>query len=296
MGFSYKKKAVVWCLLRGFLSLGLLLSAAHLAYAQQDDTNQAENSLDLSTTDPAAPTGEDLVFWEQWNAYIAELIRDSLETPDPWEGWNRKVYAFNDVADRYALKPVAKGYRYITPDPVEIGISNVFANLFEIRTIANDLLQFKLLQAASDTGRFVINTTLGLVGIFDVATVIGLERHREDFGQTLGYWGVGSGPYLVLPLLGSNTVRDSFAMIPDSYLDLIPEEVDHVRTRNQLMVTRLISGRAALFTAEELITGDRYTFIRDAYLQRREFLVNDGAVEDSFGEEDFDESWGDDEF
>lgn len=291
--FKYRTPAIaVSRLSRRFLLIGLLLlGPANLTYSQPQDNTP----VDPSITGPVATAEEDLVFWEQWNAYIADLLRTSLETPDPWENWNRKVYAFNDVADRYALKPLAKGYRYITPDPVETGVANVFSNLFEIRTIANDLLQLKFAQAASDTGRFVVNTTLGLVGIFDVASVIGLEKHQEDFGQTLGYWGVGSGPYLVLPFLGSNTVRDGIAMVPDSYLDLIPEQVDHVPTRNQLMVTRLISGRAALFTAEELITGDRYTFIRDAYLQRREFLVNDGVVEDSFGEEDFDESWDEDE-
>lgn len=297
MGFSHIKwarGAVVLC----FLSLCTLLLSSTQAYAQQDDSYEEEmHSIeDASATGSAAMAEEDQAFWEQWNAYVADLIRGSLETPDPWEGWNRKVFAFNDVVDRYALKPVTKGYRFITPDPLEAGISNAFANLFEIRTIANDILQLKLLQAVSDTGRFVVNSTLGLVGLFDVATVIGLEKHQEDFGQTLGYWGVGSGPYLVLPLLGPNTLRDGIGRFPDSYLDVIPEEVDHVPTRNQLMATRLISARAALFTAEELITGDRYTFIRDAYLQRREFMVKDGVVEDTFGDEDFDESWGDDGF
>lgn len=238
------------------------------------------------------PAEKDIRFWEKWNKAITTMVKKELETPDPWEGWNRKVYAFNDVADRYFLTPVAKSYQWVTPDLVEKGVGNVFSNLREINTILNDLLQFKFKQAASDTGRFVVNTTVGLAGIFDVASPMGLEKNNEDFGQTLGYWGVGAGPYLVVPLLGSYNLRDGLGSVVDvqtSYLG----EIDHVPTRNQIWALSIIDNRARLFAAEELVTGDKYAFIRDAYLQRRRYLVKDGEVEDSFGEEDYEESWDD---
>ena len=238
----------------------------------------------------ADETEEDLRFWEKWNAAIAQRVQQELSTPDPWEGFNRKIYAFNDVADRYFLKPVTKSYQWITPDFVETGVSNAFSNILDINTIANDLLQLKFSQALSDTGRFVLNTTVGLVGLFDVASPLGLEKHNEDFGQTLGYWGVGPGPYLVIPFLGSSDLRDGFSLIVDSQTNII-NEVDHIPTRNQIYALRTVDARAGLFAAEQLLTGDKYTFLRDAYLQRRAFLVNDGVTEDTFGEEDFEDEW-----
>lgn len=233
---------------------------------------------------------QDAPFWERWNRTITERIGEELSTPDPWESFNRKIYRFNDAADRYFLTPVAKSYQWITPDIVEKGVSNVFSNILDINTVLNDLLQLKFGQALSDTGRFVLNTTVGLVGVFDVASPLGLEKHNEDFGQTLGYWGVGSGPYIVIPLLGPSDLRDGFGTLIDSQTSIIGE-VDHIPTRNQLYALRTIDTRASLFAAEELLSGDKYTFLRDAYLQRREFLVNDGLTEDSFGEEDYDEEW-----
>lgn len=207
--------------------------------------------------------------------------------PDPWESVNRKIYVFNDYADRYALKPVAKGYQAITPQFVEDGIHNVYANLGEVSTFLNSLLQAKFKNTAETGGRFLVNTTVGLVGFFDVASKMGLEQHNEDFGQTLGYWGVHPGPYLMVPLLGPRTLRDGFGSVADSYSDPLPYAVDHVPTRNQLLGVRIIDSRAQLLRAEELISGDRYIFLRDAYLQRRQFLVNDGAVSDTFGNDDF---------
>lgn len=232
------------------------------------------------------------VFWPAWNKFVKDVTESSLHNnPDPWESWNRKVFAFNDTADRWVLKPVARGYQWITPDAVETGVSNVFSNIFEITTIFNDLLQFKFSQAASDTGRFVVNSTVGLVGLFDVASAIGLEKHKEDFGQTLGYWGVGSGPYMVVPLLGSYTLRSGTGGIVESQTTDLVHYVDPSRSRNQVRLTRIVGNRASLIAAESLITGDRYSFIRDAYLQQREFLVNDGVVEDTFGDEDFEDDW-----
>jgi len=270
-GVFYKTRAQgLTAMLPLLLSLLLLLSTVATAEAQ---TPQEDG---------------DARFWEVWNAYIVELVEQELSTPDPWEPLNRKIFAFNDFADRYALTPVAKTYQFITPDPLEAGIGNMFSNLFEITTILNDLLQLKFGQAASDAGRFLLNSTVGLLGLFDVATPVGLEKHEEDFGQTLGYWGMGSGPYIVVPIIGSYTLRDGVGAYIDSYSDYVTD-LNHIPTRNQLWLMRNIDNRARLFAAEELITGDRYTFIRDAYLQRREYLVNDGVVVDSFGEEDWDD-------
>lgn len=214
------------------------------------------------------------------------------ENPDPWEGFNRKVYAFNDVADKYVAKPAAKAYQAITPNFLERGIDNVFSNLREFLNVIADLSQLKFQAAANDSGRFLINSTVGVGGFFEVASYIGLEKRTEDFGQVLGYWGVGPGPYVMLPILGPSTVRDSGGALLDSQIDAL-SQIDHVSTRNQLRVLNLVNTRANLLKTESLLSGDRYTFLRDAYLQRREYLISDGAVaEDSFGEEEFEE-WDD---
>ena len=210
---------------------------------------------------------------------------------DPWESYNRKVFAFNDGADRYFLAPIARGYQWATPDPVESGIRNFFSNLDDIMVITNDLLQFKFAQAGSDSGRFLINTTLGVGGFFDVASKVGLEKRRQDFGLTFAHWGAASGPYVVLPLLGPFTVRDGFAAVAGGTLDVVASQVNHVPTRNTLLATELVDKRASLLAAESLISGDRYSFLRDVYLQQRDFLTNDGVVKDSFGEEDFEEDF-----
>ncbi len=204
---------------------------------------------------------------------------------DPIEGVNRAVFAFNETADRFVLKPLATGYHYVTPDPVESGINRMFNNAGEIVNIANDLLQAKFARAGTDTGRFLINSTIGLAGFFDVASNLGLTANEgEDFGQTLGYWGVGEGAYIVLPLFGPSTVRDAPGLVVDSFLNPI-SEIDHVPTRNQIYGAQAISTRAQLLEAEKLIHGDKYIFIRDAYLQRRRHLVSDGTVEDDFGDD-----------
>ncbi len=206
--------------------------------------------------------------------------------PDPWEGFNRGVFSVNDTLDRYFLKPVAQGYQFITPDVVEDGIGNVFSNLFEIRNVINDVLQWKWRQAGNDSGRFLLNSTLGIAGIFDAAQHMGLPHNDggEDFGQTLAVWGLDSGPYLVIPILGPSTLRDGLASPVDTLADPV-SYIDHVPTRNSSYGTRVVDNRAGLLKTEELLSGDRYTFIRDAYLQRRNFVVKDGAVEDDFGDD-----------
>ncbi len=205
---------------------------------------------------------------------------------DPWEGFNRAVFEFNDVADRYVAAPVARTYKKVTPDIVDQGIENVFNNVGEVKNFANDLLQGKPGDALVDFSRFLINTTVGVLGIFDVAGKIGLERQSEDFGQTLAHWGVDSGPYLVLPFLGPSTVRDGPSRLADGYVSPL-REVEPFTADLGLMLLDLVQTRAKLLGSEDLMSGDRYTFMKDAYMQRREFLINDGELQDSFGDEDF---------
>jgi phospholipid-binding lipoprotein MlaA len=230
---------------------------------------------------------------------------------DPWEGFNRAMFSFNSGLDGAILKPVAKGYKSITPTPVQKGVSNFFSNLGEIGNISNNLLQGKWDATASSTWRFIINSTAGWLGIFDVASELGLKKYEEDFGQTLGYWGVSSGPYLVLPFLGPSTVRDGSALTVDyaygDATDLLNLTSDEEIAAFSLDV---IDTRASFLSAESFIVGDKYSFIRDVYLQTRTYNVYDGNIpkkqtsndqdfkddsfgDDSWGEEDEDDSWGD---
>ena len=209
---------------------------------------------------------------------------DESELQDPWEGFNRGVFNFNESLDRAILKPVAQGYRFIMPDVAEQGVSNFFDNLRDVVTFFNNVLQLKPAEATQDLSRVLINTTIGIGGLFDVATAMDIPKNDEDFGQTLGAWGVESGPYLVLPLFGPSTVRDGVGIIPDMYLDPL-NQVESDELRYGLKVLKVVDKRASLLDREGVITGDRYTFIRDAYLQKREFEVNDGRVE--FNADDF---------
>lgn len=194
---------------------------------------------------------------------------------DPYEGFNRGVYKFNDTFDRAILKPVAKGYDAALPAPVKTMLSNFFSNLDDVGVTINDLLQLKFRQAASDGSRVLFNSTFGILGLFNVADR--LEKHNEDFGQTLGYWGVGSGPYLVLPFFGPSSIRDGAGLYADGYTSVIINTKD-VPTRNSLYVTDKVHVRAELLKQEEVLddASDRYAFIRDFYLARRQSLVYDG--------------------
>ncbi|WP_289101755.1 VacJ family lipoprotein [uncultured Marinobacter sp.] len=208
-------------------------------------------------------------------------------TDDPYENWNRKVYAFNDAIDRWFLRPVASGYRTVTPDIVDRGVTNFFNNLTEIRNFTNSLLQLKGESAVVAFGRFTFNTVFGLGGIFDVATAWDLPERPEDFGQTLGHWGVGSGPYLMLPLLGPSTPRHFSGLASDSFM--LPSAWDAVDSPEwyYLRTLQIVDKRADLIPAESFISGDQYTFVRNAFLQRREFLINDGKItEDPFADDD----------
>jgi phospholipid-binding lipoprotein MlaA len=195
---------------------------------------------------------------------------------DPLESFNRGVYQFNDAVDKAIAKPVAQGYNAVMPVPGKMMVSNFFSNLDDVIVTANDLLQFKFAQAASDGARFLFNSTFGVFGLFDVAHR--LEKHNEDFGQTLGYWGIGSGPYIVLPILGPSTLRDGVGLYADSRPSKL-RRVDHIRSRNQLYLTKAVNRRAQLLDQEKVLDEaalDRYEFIRDAYLLRRQSLVYDG--------------------
>ena len=210
---------------------------------------------------------------------------------DPWEGFNRSIFAFNDRLDRFIIRPVAVAYGKVTPAVVDQSITRVFSNAGEPMVIINDLAQFKWRQAVSDTARFLINTTIGFFGVFDVATPLGFQKHNEDFGQTLGYWGVGSGPYIVLPFLGSKTLRSLTGDITDQIIGIDSNRaIDQSNDRLSLLGLRLVDLRSDLIPSEGFISGDRYTFIRSAYLQRREYLVNDGIVFDDF-DDDFDDDF-----
>ena len=197
---------------------------------------------------------------------------------DPFESFNRGVFQFNDGVDKAVLQPAATLYRDVTPVLVRAGIGNCLGNLEDAWSFVNSLLQFKPRAAANNFMRVNVNTVMGLGGILDVASEAGIARQREDFGQTLGHWGVPSGPYLVLPLMGSYTVRDALAIPVDGAADIVGN-LDHVPTRNSIKLIDLLDTRAGLLgvsSALDEVALDKYTFTRDAFLQRRRNAVYDG--------------------
>lgn len=215
----------------------------------------------------------------------------TLEGPpnpdDPFEGFNRAMYEFNDTLDIYLVKPVSKGYQAVTPDVVDKGVTNFFSNLDDILVMFNDLLQLKFGQFVSDSARFVFNSTFGLFGFIDVSTEFGLPKHEEDFGQTLGYWGADSGPYLVLPVFGPSSVRDGIGFAADSVVELNIVYDDMSQAHEYGMFSlKYIDKRADLLKASNIVeetAPDPYSFIRDAWVQRRKNLVYDGNPPDDFG-------------
>ncbi|MEK9793784.1 MAG: VacJ family lipoprotein [Gammaproteobacteria bacterium] len=201
---------------------------------------------------------------------------------DPLEPMNRAIFGFNEIVDDNILEPVAKGYRYVTPDPVERSVSNFFNNLGEINTIINSALQMKIDKTITSSSRLAINSTVGVLGLFDVATSLGIQREREDFGQTLGFYGISSGPYLVLPFFGPSSFRDA----PGFYADVMMEKSIspvytelHHEERQAIQATNVIDTRANLLKATKILdtaAKDKYIFLRESYLQRRAKLVTDG--------------------
>lgn len=228
------------------------------------------------------------------------LLNGCASTPanpdDPWEGWNRSVHSFNEDLDHYIMKPIAKGYEAVTPEPVSQGITNFFSNIDDIGVILNDVFQFKLAQAGKDTGRFFLNTTVGLGGFFDVASEVDLPKNIEDFDQTLGVWGVPSGPYLVLPFIGPSSPRGVFGLVGDALMDPLTYTMfAGAAVSAASTAANAVEGvdkRAGLLSSEKILDEaavDRYEFIKTAYFQRREYLINDGVISTDEHDEFFDD-------
>ncbi|MSQ72053.1 MAG: VacJ family lipoprotein [Betaproteobacteria bacterium] len=197
---------------------------------------------------------------------------------DPLESFNRAMFSFNDTIDTAVLKPVAEGYRAALPGFVRLGVTNFFSNLQDLWIAVNNLLQGKVTDAVGDTARFIFNSTIGMFGLLDVSSDFGLAKHNEDFGQTLGRWGADTGPYLVLPIFGPSTVRDAAGLLLDFQADVVAQ-TRHVPTRNTTLVVRAVSARTDLLDTTSVVEEaalDKYSFVRDAWLQRRLNLVYDG--------------------
>jgi phospholipid-binding lipoprotein MlaA len=225
-------------------------------------------------------------------------IREA-EQNDPWQGWNKGAQSFNDSFDKHILKPLAKGYLHVTNNAVDDGVTNFFSNVNDIGVTINDILQFKLLQGGMDFSRFMINTTAGVGGMFDWASKIDLPKHNEDFGQTLGFWGVPSGPYLVLPFFGPSSPRDTVGLIGDGFMDPITYVsifggFAGSATSLGTSVLDVTDYRAGIMTTEKVVDeatdGDHYDFLKSSYLQHREYLIHDGNVPHEEDPLDSDES------
>jgi len=230
-------------------------------------------------------------------ALAAGCATTSIDKRDPYESWNRDVQDFNDGLDNHVMKPVAKGYQWITPTFVDRGITNFFSNLGDIGVTVNDLLQGKVVQSGQDGARFLVNTTAGVAGFVDVASMIDLQKHNEDFDQTLGYWGLPSGPYLVLPFFGPSSPRGigglvgDAAMNPISYVDLGVSSGIATAISGGLFATNAVDMRADNLSSEKIATEaavDRYDFFKNAYFQQREYLIHDGKVPQDKEHEHFD--------
>ena len=198
---------------------------------------------------------------------------------DPWEPFNRSVFEFNEGLDAYVLKPVVAGYRFVLPEFVREGIYNFFSNYSDIYTALQNMLQGKPDFAFNDLMRVVVNTTFGLGGFIDMATPGGLDKHKEDWGQTFGVWGIPSGPYVVLPFFGPSNVRDTFGTVADLETDYFFKYINPVGLRNSLTGLRVVNARNTYYEAGDLLDGaaiDKYSFMRDAYIQRRQYQINEG--------------------
>ena len=224
------------------------------------------------------------ILWSKTKALCAALLFAAFaggcasgNTPgDPFEGFNRAMFGFNEGVDNAVLKPIATGYRTVVPEPARECVGNVFSNINDIFVAVNSLLQGKVGDAVSDACRVLVNSTVGILGCIDVGSKIGLEKHNRDFGQTFGKWGIASGPYLVLPFLGPSNIREGVGSV--IYTNLDPVWANHIPTRNVAYSLRAVNRRAELLTASSAVEDaalDKYAFIRDAYVQRRQSMVND---------------------
>lgn len=208
---------------------------------------------------------------------------EPIENRDPFIDINRLVFGFNEYFDNLLLRPVAVAYVNFVPPPLRTGVNNFFANVDDLNTMANNLLQGKIGDAVSDCGRILINSTVGIGGLIDVASELGLEKHQEDFGQTLGVWGVEPGPYVVLPIFGASSVRDTFGFVIDSFANPA-YYVEDDKIRVSTYGVERVDWRMSLMQAEALVTGDSYLFVREAQFQNREYQVRDGEIDDPFGD------------
>jgi len=267
-GRSRRSASRILIVAHGLVAILCLVSP--LLHGQED---QSELQLEL-----AEQAGQEFG-QEQPLPDAASVLPRPAKNPDPWKGMNRSLWAFNDGLDRILLRPIARGYRAITPDIIEEGISNFFDNLQVPGTAINQLLQGKPKQTASDAGRFLANSTLGVLGLFDVASRFGLPQHEEDFGQTLAVWGIPQGPYFVIPIRGPSTVTHASGMFVDALTNPI-RYINNVRVRNVTYGLYFLDLRKRLLSAEVLVSGDEYLFIRDAFLQRRDYLIRDGQFEE----------------
>ena len=219
------------------------------------------------------------------------IAEESYEELDSYESINRAIFNFNDKADEYILKPVAQAYQFITPSFLNKGITNIFNNLGDVDTFFNSLFQAKFHNAIVSLNRVIYNTTFGLGGMFDVATSFGLLNNEEDFGQTLGYWGYENSTYLMVPFLGPSTVRDLSGRVVDRVFDPL-QYIEDIHDDTIYLATglKIVDKRADRLGAENLLFGtDRYSFIRSAYYQNRDFLINDGVVDDPFSDDEYED-------
>lgn len=216
----------------------------------------------------------------------ATIPEGEIRSPrDPWESMNRTTFEFNEKLDRFVMKPAAQGYSFIVPELVRDGISNMISNVLDVPTAVNDLLQGKPQDSVDDLSRVLINTTMGIGGIFDVATAGGMEKRREDFGQTFATWGIESGPYLVLPVFGASTVRDTVGLGVDIMTDPLFQLIKNRPLNLSITAIRFIDVRTKYLDGGDLldqIVLDKYTFTRDTYFQRRRSLIKDGGDEPSY--------------
>ena len=211
-----------------------------------------------------------------------------LSEVDPFQQLNEKTHNFNQSLDESIATPIATMYRKVTPDFIEVGVTNFTDNIEDVNIALNNLLQGKIKEGFSDIFRFTLNSTVGVLGFFDVASTVGLKKHSEDFGQTLAVWGVSDGPYIVLPILGPSNLRDTLARIPEAFMTPLLL-IDHDRTGYELTAIDLLDKRARYLGLESIVIGDDYLFYRDAYFQSREFDIKDGLIEDEFDDFDFED-------
>jgi len=216
----------------------------------------------------------------------------SYAEEDPWESFNRSIYSFNNTADTYLVKPVAQGYAYIMPEVGRKGVNNFFNNLLDVNAALNGFLQGRVDQGLENVGRVIINSTVGIFGLFDVATKLGVPQYQTDFGHTLSIWGVPQGPFVMLPFLGPSTMRSGVGTAFDAYASPMGQ-MGNSDPAWGLRVFNIVDLRAGLLGADELLSGDQYIFLRDAYLQQRRLQISDGKLVDDFSE--FDDGWEEDD-